>query len=62
MTSPEPPEDVLRLDGLTVRYRRAIGCEDVSLRVPAGAVYGLLGRRGAGKSSIHRCILGQEKP
>src|SRR5437773_4980688 len=50
------------LEGLTVRYGRATACENVSLSVVAGAVYALLGRNGAGKSSLVRCLLGQQKP
>jgi ABC-type multidrug transport system ATPase subunit len=34
----------------------------VSLAVPRGAVYALLGQRGAGKSPLIDCILGREKP
>jgi len=51
----------IRLDSLTVRYGRSWACRDVSLSVPAGAVYALLGRNGAGKSSLVRCLLGQQR-
>ena len=36
--------------------------EEVSFSVPRGSVYALLGRNGAGKSSLIRCLLGQQKP
>jgi ABC-2 type transport system ATP-binding protein len=36
--------------------------EEISLSVPRGSVYALLGRNGAGKSSLVRCLLGQQKP
>ena len=55
-------KDPIRIEGLTVRYGRATACADVSLVVPPGAVYALLGRNGAGKSSLVRCLLGQQKP
>ena len=55
-------DTVLSLDGLTVRYGRATACDNVSLSVAKGAVYALLGRNGAGKSSLIRCLLGQQKP
>src|SRR6185295_19786346 len=55
-------KDPIRIEGLSVRYRRATACADVSLVVPPGAVYALLGRNGAGKSSLVRCLLGQQKP
>ena len=54
--------DPIRLESLTVRYGRATACADVSFRVPRGSVYALLGRNGAGKSSLVRCLLGQQKP
>lgn len=47
---------------VTVRYGKRHAVEDVSLAVPPGTVYALLGRNGAGKSSLVRCILGQLRP
>lgn len=35
--------------------------EEISFSVPRGSVYALLGRNGAGKSSLVRCLLGQQK-
>jgi ABC-2 type transport system ATP-binding protein len=58
MTSSE----IIRVDGLTVRYGRKTAVDSVNLNVPRGAVYALLGRNGAGKSSLVRCMLGQQKP
>lgn len=52
----------IALENLTVRYGGITACDGVSLSVPPGAVYALLGRNGAGKSSIVRCLLGQQKP
>jgi ABC-2 type transport system ATP-binding protein len=49
-------------DGVTVRYGRVTACEAISLSVPRGEVYALLGRNGAGKSSLLRCLLGSQKP
>jgi len=60
--SSETPEDALVLDRLTVRYRRIVACDAVSLRVRPGSVYALLGRSGAGKSSLLRCVLGERRP
>jgi ABC-2 type transport system ATP-binding protein len=50
------------LDEITVRYGRVTACDRVTLSVPRGEVYALLGRNGAGKSSLVRCLLGQQKP
>ena len=52
----------IRIVGLTVSYGSRIACRDVSLAVEAGSVYALLGRNGAGKSSLVRCLLGCQKP
>lgn len=52
---------LLSLEGLTVRYGRKVACDGVGLTVERGAVYALLGRNGAGKSSLVRCLLGQQK-
>lgn len=57
-----PPGSPAEVRVLTVRYGRAVACEDVSFAVPPGGVYALLGRNGAGKSSIVRCLLGEQKP
>ena len=53
---------VLSVAGLHVRYGKRIALDDVSLSLPQGTVYALLGRNGAGKSSFVRCVLGQQKP
>jgi ABC-2 type transport system ATP-binding protein len=53
---------VVSVERLTVRYGRAEACAGVSLSVARGAVYALLGRNGAGKSSLVRCLLGQQEP
>ena len=54
--------DPIRVEGLTVRYGRATACRDVTLSVAPGSVYALLGRNGAGKSSLIRCLLGEQRP
>jgi ABC-2 type transport system ATP-binding protein len=52
----------IRIEGLTVRYGHSTACRDVSLSVASGSVYALLGRNGAGKSSLVRCLLGEQRP
>ena len=49
----------LETDGLTIRYGRTTVVEELSLAVPRGSVYALLGRNGAGKSSLLRVLLGE---
>jgi len=56
------PDPIINIDGLTVRYGRKTAVDRVTLAVPRGSVYALLGRNGAGKSSLVRCLLGQQKP
>jgi len=54
--------EIVRVDHVSVRYGRAQACRDVSFSVPQGSVFALLGRNGAGKSSLVRCLLGQQRP
>ena len=62
-TSPDPSPAV-EIRSLFVRYggNPKPTLEGVSFSVPRGSVYALLGRNGAGKSSLVRCLLGQQKP
>ncbi|MBZ5498414.1 MAG: ABC transporter ATP-binding protein [Acidobacteriia bacterium] len=53
---------VVRVENLTVRYGSKTACADISLAIPRGSVYALLGRNAAGKSSLVRCLVGQQKP
>jgi ABC-2 type transport system ATP-binding protein len=52
----------IRLEGLTKRYGRRRGIEDVSLTVPRGRVLGFLGPNGAGKTTTIRLMLGLSRP
>jgi ABC-2 type transport system ATP-binding protein len=62
--SKKSPAPVVEVRSLLVRYGGAPSptLEEISLSVPRGSVYALLGRNGAGKSSLVRCLLGQQKP
>ncbi|MGA7990060.1 MAG: ABC transporter ATP-binding protein [Thermoanaerobaculia bacterium] len=55
---------VVEVGRLLVRYggNPSPTLEEISFSVPVGSVYALLGRNGAGKSSLVRCLLGQQKP
>ena len=56
-------DDVMvRVDNVSVKYGKQLVIEGVSLEVARGSVYALLGRNGAGKSSLMRCLLGLQKP
>lgn len=52
----------VRVENVTVQYDRRLVIDQVSFAVARGAVYALLGRNGAGKSSLMRCLLGLQKP
>jgi len=59
MNQAETP--AIRIAGMSVRYGRRVAVDAASLEVPRGSVYALLGRNGAGKSSLVRCALGQQR-
>jgi ABC-type multidrug transport system ATPase subunit len=47
---------------LTKRYRRLVAVDAVSMHVPRGQVYGLLGQNGAGKTTLLSMLLGTTFP
>jgi len=55
-------EETISAEALSIRYGRRRVADRVSFGVPRGSVVALLGRNGAGKSSVVRCILGLQKP
>jgi ABC-2 type transport system ATP-binding protein len=55
-------EAAIEVRDLTVRYGRKVAADAVAFTVTRGSVYALLGRNGAGKSSLVRCLLGLQRP
>jgi ABC-2 type transport system ATP-binding protein len=51
-------ESVIRLRGVTKRYGAQTALDRVSLEVPPGVVFALLGENGAGKTTAIRLMLG----
>jgi ABC-2 type transport system ATP-binding protein len=51
-------ESVIRLDEVTKRYGSQTALDRVSLEVPSGVVFALLGENGAGKTTVIRILLG----
>jgi len=49
-------------DRVTAGGRGTAPCYGVSLAIPAGSVYALIGREGAGKATIVRCLMGELRP
>jgi ABC-2 type transport system ATP-binding protein len=43
---------MISLRNLTVRYGQTVAVDDLSLDLPTGKIYGLLGRNGSGKTSL----------
>ena len=53
---------VIRFDRLTRWYGERPALLDLTLEVPRGSVFALLGRNGAGKTTALRCLLGLQRP
>src|ERR1700678_288407 len=53
---------MIRLENLQKRFGRRMAVENLSLQIEEGALYGLLGHNGAGKSTTIGMILGQVIP
>lgn len=53
---------MIQLDHVTKKFGSRLAVDDVSLHVPAGEIYGLLGHNGAGKSTAIGMMLGQVWP
>lgn len=54
--------DAIVIESFSKRYRRREAVHDLSLTVPAGSIYGLLGCNGAGKTTTIRALLGLLRP
>jgi ABC-2 type transport system ATP-binding protein len=53
---------VIQLSNLYKKFGQRLAVDDLTLRVPAGEIYGLLGHNGAGKSTAIGMMLGQVWP
>ena len=51
-------EPVIELTGVSRRFGQKTALDDVTLHLPRGKVYGLVGANGAGKTTIIRHVLG----
>lgn len=52
----------IEVEGVSVRYGDVHALDEVSLRVEAGRVCGLIGMNGSGKSTLFRTIMGTIRP
>ena len=55
-------ELAIRTDALTKRYGNILAVDGLSLEVPRGHVFGLLGPNGSGKTTTMGMLLGLVKP
>ena len=53
---------MIRVEGLTKRYGGQTAVDGLSLEVPEGSVFGLLGENGAGKTTTIQTLLGLVRP
>jgi ATP-binding cassette ChvD family protein len=53
---------VIEVEGLTKAYGDKLLFEDLSFRVPRGAIVGIVGPNGAGKTTLFRMLVGEEEP
>jgi ABC-2 type transport system ATP-binding protein len=53
---------MIRIENLHKRFGERVAVEDLTLHIPEGALFGLLGHNGAGKSTTIGMMLGQVVP
>jgi ABC-2 type transport system ATP-binding protein len=54
--------NLIETTGLSKRYPDVIALNGLELAVPAGSIYGLLGRNGAGKTTAIKILMGMVRP
>ncbi len=63
LDAPElPPEVLLRVEHLTMRFGGLVAVDDVSFDVRRDEITALIGPNGAGKTTVFNCITGFYKP
>ena len=53
---------ILTTENLTKTYGQKDAAKDINIHIKEGSIYGLIGRNGAGKTTVMRMISGLSKP
>ena len=55
-------DNVIKVNGVTKRYRNFTALNNVCMSIPRGSIYGFVGKNGAGKTTLIRIICGLQRP
>jgi ABC-2 type transport system ATP-binding protein len=61
-TERNPMKNVIEVEGLAHRFGKQIIYEDLNFAVPAGKIFGLLGKNGVGKTTLIKILMGFLRP
>lgn len=53
---------IVTTTNITKQYKTTTALNNVSIHIPRGSIYGLVGNNGAGKTTLMRLLLGLQNP